>query len=110
MKPAGCLAERGAQLGPGAHEAVAHVAGPLAERLGSLPHLTRGLTGGLGGAHPCLIEGAFGFTRLPPSGLARLIELGFRRLLEARGAVLHLLEARLEARHHMAAERRGMNL
>ena len=52
-------------------------------------------------------EGAFG---LMLSAEAHLLELGLSCLLEALRARLHLLEARFEARHELAAERGGVRL
>ena len=56
LQPAGGLAERGAQLDPGAGQTFADILGALAQRLGLFPHLPRGL----GGAGARVAEGAFG--------------------------------------------------
>ncbi len=106
MQPAGGLAERGAQLDPRACQPFADILGALAQRLGALPHLARGL----GGARTCVAECAFGLFGLLPSRLARLLKLELSCLPEALRAVLHLLEACLETRYELAAERGGVSL
>ena len=103
LQPAGSLAERGAQLGPGAGQTFADILGALAQRLGLFPHLLRGL----GGAGAGVAEGAFG---LALRRAAHLLQLGLSRLLEGERAGFHLVEARLEARHEMACRARRCEL
>src|SRR5262245_242603 len=103
-KTVGRLAERCAQLRPGAHETFADVSGTLTQRLRSLPHLACRIARRLCRAYTSLVKGSLGFARLLPGCAARVIELLLGRLPALCGLRLYLLKIRLQRRHDMAAK------
>jgi hypothetical protein len=82
---------------------------PLADIFCTLAQWLAPHCGGLGGATR-LAERAFRLAGLLPSRLAHLLEFELSCLPEALCAVLHFLEARIQTRYQMGAERRGVNL